>query len=406
MRSARIAIVGAGPAGLAAALAARHAGLEVTVFEKALDFHRGYDGVVLQSNGLRALAVLGVLDALQPLIRCSPQFTLELVTGQRLLTFEYGHLPGRYPFAAVVQRRQLQEYLLSAAEWHDVSIHFGHRCTGLTMRQGEVCLRFANGTQHRCDVVIGSDGSFSQVRESVGLPAMQRSPRGAYLRGIANRPTAHSTIREIWGMDGRRFMICPLPDGQTAFSCSVPFDGWRAILKAQVEDWIDSWHSYGVEVLALLRAVEDWQQVSYNELHQVELRTWSQPPVFLLGDAAHAMLPWLNQSVNSALVDALVLMELLAPALHSGGDLQAVGRTYEQVRRSIVSQTQRMARRWHTMSAWSSFPARLSRDTVLKYWHGLGWTSRRMLLLAAGYNAREERFFHEKGDHDQIVHGC
>ncbi len=78
MKKARIAIVGAGPAGLTAALAGRKLGLEVTVFERAPDFRRIGGGIAIQDNGQRVLETLGLLESFRPIMRLCPLGTFEV----------------------------------------------------------------------------------------------------------------------------------------------------------------------------------------------------------------------------------------------------------------------------------------------------------------------------------------
>ena len=77
-----IAIVGAGPAGLTAALALRRLGLEVTVFEQSKDFRRIGGGIVLHDNGQRVLQALGLLDSFRPHLQPCPVIAAELCRGR------------------------------------------------------------------------------------------------------------------------------------------------------------------------------------------------------------------------------------------------------------------------------------------------------------------------------------
>jgi 2-polyprenyl-6-methoxyphenol hydroxylase-like FAD-dependent oxidoreductase len=95
----------------------------------------------------------------------------------------------------------------------------------------------------------------------------------------------------------------------------------------------------------VLGAVRDWSRVNYDEPVEVQARWWCRPPVFLVGDAAHAMTPYLGQGANSALVDALVLSRLLAAEFQGRGDLAAVGRRYQVVRRRFTRLLQTSSRR-------------------------------------------------------------
>jgi len=68
-------------------------------------------------------------------------------------------------------RHELQEHLLAAAVQEGVGIEFGHRCTGVSSHGGTASLRFDNGTEYECDVILACDGIHSQTRESIGLSA-------------------------------------------------------------------------------------------------------------------------------------------------------------------------------------------------------------------------------------------
>jgi 2-polyprenyl-6-methoxyphenol hydroxylase-like FAD-dependent oxidoreductase len=392
MKQPRIAIVGAGPAGLTAALAAQKLGLNVTVFEKTLDFERVGGGLLLHSNGLRVLEALGLLELLWPVLRTCSTLTVELPDGSRLSTFDYRTLAIPHNYSAVIMRYHLQEYLMSAVEWAGVPVLMGHRCVDVQYHHGTACLRFANGYEYECDVVIACDGIHSLVRDAVGLRTEKRPIGQAYLRGIADLRIEDSTIREIWGPDGRRFGICPLPGDQTYFFCSVPVGGWRKILKSQLEFWLESWHMFGPDVVDVVSVVGDWSQVNYSEVHEVVLRRWWKLPVFVVGDAAHAMTPFMGQGANSAMVDALVLMRLLAPVLQTGGNLNRVGRAYQALRRPFVTRIQTTSRRLGSVGSWSSAPARSARNTLMLLASMVGGATRRPLLLGAGYNRREERY--------------
>ena len=195
------------------------------------------------------------------------------------------------------------------------------------------------------------------------------------------------------GLDGRRFGICPLPRERVYFYCTAPLGKWQGTVRDHLEEWIEGWRGFGPEVLAVLRAVPDWERVLYDELHEVVLNRWYRVPAFIVGDAAHAMTPNLGQGANCAMVDALVLMRLLARALKSGESLDAVGRTYESLRRPFVTRIQREARRLGVLAGWSAAPARLLRNAILSLAPMAGPLMRRSMLVTAGYNPAEEPYF-------------
>jgi salicylate hydroxylase len=385
-----IAIVGAGPAGLTAALALRRLGLEVTVFEQAKDFRRIGGGIVLHDNGQRVLDALGLLEGFRPHLQPCPVIAAERGDGRVLGAVEFGRFsPPLRHLPAVVLRHQLQEHLLGATRAAGVEVRFGHRVVAASAAGDAAVLRFADGASERAGVVLACDGAGSATRSSLRLPTRRRRPRRAYLRGVADLGWLQPTIRERWYPDGRIFGTAPLPDARTYFWCTAPAR-WPQPLDGGLDDWIASWAGHDAQPPAILAAVQDWRRVNYDEPVEVHARRWSRTPVFLVGDAAHAMTPYLGQGANSALVDALVLSRLLARELHGHGDLAAVGRRYQAVRSRFTRMLQISSRRQGVLASLGWAPARRLRDHLLPMLAAAGWLERRSALLTAGLNRAEQ----------------
>ena len=189
-------------------------------------------------------------------------------------------------------------------------------------------LGLAHGASERAAIVLACDGAGSPTRASLRLPARRRPLGRAYLRGVADLGWQQPQIRELWYRDGRLFGMAPLPGARTYFWCTAPRGCWPQTLHGGLEAWIASWAGCHPTPPAILEAVGDWSRVNYDEPLQVQARQWSRAPVFLVGDAAHPLTPYLGQGANSALVDALVLTRLLAQELQGHRDLAAVGRRY------------------------------------------------------------------------------
>ena len=116
MGSQRIAIVGAGLAGLTAALAARQQGLDVRLFEQAADFQQIGGGIDDPQQRYARSEALGQLDGFAPHMRLTSLLHLEAARGKRLSTTDLREVAVPHNQAAVVMRHRLQEYLLGAAE--------------------------------------------------------------------------------------------------------------------------------------------------------------------------------------------------------------------------------------------------------------------------------------------------
>jgi 2-polyprenyl-6-methoxyphenol hydroxylase-like FAD-dependent oxidoreductase len=385
--SARVGIVGAGPAGLTSAISARALGLDVTVFERADNFQRLGGGIALQSNGLRALEKLELLPALRSFIYPCSAFVLEL-SGKHEIVTNYRALDVPHNCFSVLLRYDLQRCLLTAARQKQIPILFGHRCLGVELRSKKAALLFADKSDQEFDAVIAADGVHFSVRESLGWQGESKAIGEAYLRGVADTKTGENAVREIWGIDGRRFGMCPLPADKTYFYCSVQKGEWTHVLTKRLRPWIAGWQPYGAKVMTVLESVPDWHRVNYDEVHEIHLKQWSNPPVFLVGDAAHGMTPNYGQGANCAMVDALVLTTLLARAFHEGSDLEEAGRVYESVRRPFVNRIQNASARLGVLAQWKAPAARLLRNNLLLLTSRIEALGRRELRLIAGYNRR------------------
>jgi 2-polyprenyl-6-methoxyphenol hydroxylase-like FAD-dependent oxidoreductase len=387
--SQRIAIVGGGPAGLVAAIAARQAGLDVTVFEQAPSFQHIGGAVGIQNNGLRVLSALGVFDRFRPHIELLLRAGLESPPGRVLLTADFSEIEVTSRGFGVALRYDLQDVLLESAHDHDVDIRFDSRCTSVQPSSEGVTLTFRSGAPVQADAVLACDGARSAVRDGSGFTVKRREVGEAYLRCVAN--IAHprrDRVGEYWHPDGRRAGAFPLPGDRTYLFCSVPLGQWQRIVSTDLERWIRSWDDFGEPVTSLVRAV-DWPRAVYDELSDVRVDRWYRDRMILVGDAAHAMTPNLGQGANSAMTDALVLVNLLVAMR---GDLPTAAARYEHIRKPFVTRIQDAAWIGGRFASMTSVPARAFRDTMIRFSDRIGPARRSSMKLTAGYNPAEQEY--------------
>jgi salicylate hydroxylase len=350
----RIAIVGGGIGGLAAALFLRKAGLEATVYEQVPELREVGAGIVVSPNMVRPLRKIGLGEKLSAFaVRLEAAWEFRRWKDGRVLFVqpmgdECERLYGTHCYVA--HRADLLALLQRALPQHP--LHLDHRCIEVDQNEHEAELTFASAggrtTKVTADVVIGADGIHSLVSRAVtrqidarfsGLCAFRCLVPAEKAPEIALRP-----VQTLWLGPGRHFVHYPISAGRLVNVVAiVPAGNWRD----------DSWTADG-EVSDLSAEFEGWD----HRVHQLirsagstkrwamydrdPLERWSEGRITLLGDAAHAMLPFFAQGAAQAIEDAVVLADCLQKA-DAGSVPQALQR-YEAIRRPRTSQVQRMSR--------------------------------------------------------------
>ncbi len=337
----RVAVVGGGLAGcLLAALLARR-GFEVDVYERRDDprragAERGRSiNLAISARGLDALARVGLDEAALADALPMRGRTLHSPTGE--LAFQSYSADGTRAINSI-SRAGLNRALLDRAEREPgVRVHFGHRLTGVDADTGELTFE-GRGVDAgaRADVVIGADGAFSAVRRAIqgGMDLHQDFlPVGYKELTIPARDGAFAmdpASLHIWPR-GSSMMIA-LPNTDRSFTCTVfwPKADFAALTTPeQVLDAFRERYSDAVPLMPTLAA--DYLANPVGSLVTVRCRPWVRGRVALLGDAAHAIVPFFGQGANCAFEDCVELDRCLDDAR---GDWPAALARYEANRKS------------------------------------------------------------------------
>jgi 2-polyprenyl-6-methoxyphenol hydroxylase-like FAD-dependent oxidoreductase len=349
-------IVGGGIGGLAVAAGLHRRGWHVTVLEQTVEFSVVGAGISLWPNAFRALAA----------VRVDIGERLEEAGGMRdwrgrwIVHMDRELVDAHVASAAVVHRHDLRNALLAQVpqECQLAGVHV----RGVRI-EGERAVVEHDGGELAADLVVGADGVRSAVREALWPEA--KPPR--YVGKTAWRVVLPRVrgMAELWGETwgpGAVFGVVPMP-GDLIYcyaTGAVPAggrsaDGELAELRRRFADWCEPIPT------VLAAATED--QVLRNDIYALPpLPTYVRGPVALLGDAAHAMTPFLGQGGCQALEDAATL----CVAVETQPDLATALRRYDELRRP---RTQAMARKSRTSGAvghlsWA--PARVARNALLR----------------------------------------
>jgi salicylate hydroxylase len=365
-RTPRVAIIGGGIAGLAAALALHRRGVEVTVYEQAGELSEIGAGVQMTPNAMNALRVLGLEESAMA-VAFEPE-------SQILRSWRSGRVIYRTPIKGVFRERfgaPLCSFhradLLSvlAAPLPDRAIRLDARCVAIEPGDASAVAHFAGGSTIEADIVVGADGIHSLVRASLfgadsprftgcmcwrGLVPVERIPPGLIEPSSLNWMGPHGHVVHYYVRRGEMVNFVAIHDTNQWTE-----ESW--IRDADRDELIATYARWNEKLLRLFECSERY--FKWGLFDREPLLQWTEGRVTLLGDSAHAMLPFPAQGAAMGIEDACALGELVA---RLPDDLDGALRRYEglrvpRTRRAVLGSRER-AKLNHLPSRW----ARLKRD--------------------------------------------
>jgi kynurenine 3-monooxygenase len=359
-------VVGAGLAGSLMACSLARRGWRVSVYERRSDPRsKGFVGgrsinLALSARGLAGLAGVGLDQRVLAQAIRMPGRMIHPVSGPTVFQ-PYSANPA--DAINSISRSDLNLTLIEAAAKHQrVSFQFEHPCldidvpapAGIFQRPGGGAVRV------EADLIIGADGAFSAVRghmqktdrfdysqsylehgyKELHIPSVSalRADAGAPSVGSEGRPTQEGFALEphalhIWPRGGSMMIALPNPD--QSFTCTLfwPFEGEHsfAALKTPADVERHFGQHYPDAVPLMLTLVHDYFQNPTSSLVTIRCWPWQlHGKVVLIGDAAHAIVPFFGQGMNAAFEDCLTLDQCLA---EHARDLPAALDHYQRLRK-------------------------------------------------------------------------
>ncbi len=350
MQAMNIGIAGGGVGGLAAAIALRRAGHEVTVYEQSKQWLRVGADINLTPNVVRALDGLGGgigarirAEGAQPTYRISRDWDTNAETSR----LGMGNVAEAQYGAPQVTIHRADLLAALAAEFPAERVHFSRRMASLAQDAQGVTLTFEDGGSARHDLVVGADGIHSRVRAALFGEEKPRFTGVVSYRAVV--PTERvQDVPEIeaftkwWGPNAHTQIVTfPLNQGRETFVFATTGqpewteESWTS--EGDVHELRAAYRDFHAEPRKLLQACDS---VLKSALYEREpLPCWHVGAVTLLGDACHPMLPFMAQGAGMAIEDAVVLGRALTGTESRPQALEGL-QVYEDARRERTAKIQ------------------------------------------------------------------
>ena len=355
MKQQCIHIIGAGLAGTLLAILLVQKGHQVKIFEKRADPRKsGMEGgrsinLALAYRGLYALQQAGLDDEVMPqVVMMRGRMVHDLEGNTNFL--RYGKDDSEVIWS--VHRGRLNLAMIEAAEKQGVAIQFDAKIDRIDI--DAKTFRYETDGEYRTEPyerLIGSDGAGSAVRHALvqqGLVHERSESLGHNYRELEIAPSADGGFRldanslHIWPRGG--FMCIALPNTEKTFTVTLflPAEGDVSFSHIQSPEAARFFfRQYFPDALGLIADFDhDWTNNPESRLSTLYLDTWHhQDSIVLIGDAAHAMVPFHGQGMNCAFEDCLALVD----AIEREADWPSAISSYEAQRQDNARAIQAMA---------------------------------------------------------------
>jgi kynurenine 3-monooxygenase len=325
----KITLIGAGLNGPLLAILLRQRGFAVEIFERRPDMRKvrmtaGRSiNLAISTRGIHALQRAGLWERMRRIIIPMKGRMMHSATGE--LTFQpYGQ--DETEVINSISRAELNMALMNAAEEQGATIHFNQRCTGHDLKSGAIRLR-AEETRRQTSlqtaVVIGCDGSASAIRtEMLKLNRFDFSqqhlghgykeltiPAGEHREHLLDTHALH-----IWPRGNLMLIALPNIDGTFACILFLPFEGPESFASLTTREEVLRFFQSRFPDAArwMPQLADNYFANPTGSMVTIKCFPWHMDgKALLLGDAAHAIVPFFGQGINCGFEDCTSLVELL-----------------------------------------------------------------------------------------------
>lgn len=330
----KILIAGAGLGGLTAALCLQQSGHDVDVFEQSPKLAEIGAGIQLSANAVKVIQHLGLQSELEKVAVLPESIDIRLfASGESLHRVQLGKYycnqhgaPYYHVHRADIHRILAKAFLALKPN----GIHLGKAATGFSEKDDGVALKTNDGSILHGDLLIGADGIRSAIRKQItgdtpcnwtgnvawrGTVPSSRLPKGFMDKVVSNfiGPGKHAVIYYLRNQELVNFVGVVANEHWKE-------EGWT--IKSPWEELKSDYHGWHETVQMVIDAMDRDQCFRWALFNRLPIDNWSTQHVTLLGDSAHATLPFMASGAAMAIEDARVLDRALTQSSSVAAGLQ------------------------------------------------------------------------------------
>lgn len=351
----RIAILGAGIGGASAAVALRHAGFNVDVYEQAAAIKEVGAGIGLRPPSIQYFEKWGLKEEIERVTHKSVQIEILSEQAEVLLKEQWPALTEdpNEKWARLIHRADCLDTLINAIP--SEYIHLDHKCKNIARHGNYAEIEFENGVKVEADLVIGADGIRSLTRNLFFSQAEPVFHSYHAYRALVNEDETYGlatgdTLRIVANEKVNLYLLPLQYRKQVSVDITVPHHDRTGRPNVPKEDMLNQLKNFHPNFQKIAEDINHWDVRALYDIDPVQ--QWSNECITLLGDAAHSMLHNQGQGANMAIQDAGVLAECLLEADSVAEALQ----NYETQRKPVCHLFQNLSRQFHNDKEDTFFP--------------------------------------------------
>lgn len=338
----KIAIVGAGYGGAAAAKALSLLGADVTVYEQAPALGEVGAGIGLRPATMARFRQWGIFDAIAKVSSPSDFFEILTATGEPIMK-------DTWPEAGT----EKQTYLIHRGDFiaaltgvlPEGMVQLDHKLEKIEDKGDRSVLTFANGRTVEADLVVGADGIRSTVRKQLfsgkePVFSGEHAYRAVISMDDAQGMVGDDNLRMYIGRGTKVYLLPLRHRNQLSFDITAlnPDSSWAPAISS--EDMVATVAGFDDRIVEITRGL-DLKTVTIRSVWDIDpVDNWHTDSVVIMGDAAHSMLHHQGQGANSAIEDAGALADALAEA----GSVKEALALFQATRKPVTDELQRISR--------------------------------------------------------------